>query len=145
MQLIWTSAEGSVNGKNDGKKARFDGRSEERFHGVIERALEVAEGDVGVDAEAFHLMKDGRVRCVLRVVAVDFAGDHDADRRRLLLHGAHLHGRCVRAEQESIAKRTALLVGDDECVLRVTRGMARRKIHGLEVVEVGFDFRANTD
>ena len=33
----------------------------------------------------------------------------------------------------------------DERVLRVARGMARREVHRLEVVEVGFDFRANAD
>src|SRR6185503_9351882 len=112
---------------------------------MVERALEVAEGDVCVDTEPFDLMEDRRVRGVLRVVAVDLAGDDDAYWRRLLLHGAHLHGRRVSAQKKSVAERTALLVGDDEGVLRVARGMARREVHRLEVVEVGFDFGADTD
>ena len=92
-----------------GEEARFDRRTEQRLHGVVERALQIAEGDVGVDAEAFDLMKDGRVRGVGGVVAVHLAGNHDAHRRRLLLHGAHLHGRSVGAQQQPVAQRLALL------------------------------------
>ena len=110
MQLICTSALGSVNGKNDGKKRVFTLEPKKRLHRVIERALEVAEGDVGVDAEAFDLVKDGRVRGVGGVVAVHLAGNDDAHRRRLLLHGAHLHRRSVGAQQQAIAQRLALLV-----------------------------------
>ena len=80
-----------------------------------------------------------------RVVAVHFAGNDDAHRRRLLLHGAHLHRRGVGAQKQAVAQRAALLVGDDQRVLRVARGMARRKVHALEVVEVGFDLRTNAD
>src|SRR5215475_5186164 len=39
-------------GEERGKEARFDARAEELLHGVVERALEVGEGDVGVNAEA---------------------------------------------------------------------------------------------
>ena len=112
---------------------------------MIERAFQVAEGDVGVDAEAFHLMKNRRVRSVLRVVAVNLAGDDDADRRRLRLHGTHLDGRRVRAQEETVAQGAALLVGDDERVLGIAGGMAGREVHPLEVVEVGFNFRADAD
>jgi hypothetical protein len=72
---------------------------------VVERALEVGEGDVGVDAEAFDLVEDGRVGGVGGVVAVDLAGDDDAQRRRLLLdHGADLHGRGVGAHEQAVAE-----------------------------------------
>ena len=145
MQLICTSARGLGEGKERRKEARFHRRAEQRLHGVVERALQVAEGDVGVDAEPLHLVKDGRVRGVGGVVAMDFAGNDDAHRRRLLLHGAHLHGRGVRAQQQAVAQRTALLVGDDQRVLRVARRMAGRKVHALEVVEVGFDFGTDAD
>ena len=86
-------------------------------------------------------MEDRRVRGVGGVVAVHLAGNHDAHRRRLLLHGAHLHRRSVRAQQQAVAQRAALLVGDHQRVLRVARRMAGRKIHALEVVVVGFDLR----
>ena len=85
------------------------------------------------------------MRGVLRFVAVHLAGDHDADGRRLLLHGAHLHGRGVGTQQQAIALGAAFLVRDDQRVLRVARGMAGREVHRLEVVEVGFDFGADAD
>ena len=73
-------------GFGEGEKRRaeagFDRRAEQRLHGVVERSLQVAEGDVGIDAEAFELMKDGRVRRVRRIVAVHLAGADDAHRRR---------------------------------------------------------------
>ena len=52
-------------------------------------------------------MEDGRVGCVGGVVAVDFAGDDDADGRRLLLHGADLDGRGVGAHQQAVAQGLA--------------------------------------
>ena len=98
-----------------------------------------------VDAEAFDLVKDRRVGGVLRVVAMHLAGNHDAHRRRLRLHGAHLHGRGVGAQQQAVALGAAVLIGDDERVLRVARGMAGREVHALEVVVVGFDLGADAD
>ena len=79
MQEICTSADGLGEGEEDGEEAGFDAGAEERLHGVVERALEVGEGDVGVDAEAFDLMEDGGVGGVGGVVAVDLAGDDDAE------------------------------------------------------------------
>ena len=57
----------------------------------------------GVDAEAFDLMEDGRVGGVGGVVAVDFAGDDDADGWRLRDHGADLDGRGVGTHQQAVA------------------------------------------
>ncbi len=94
---------GSVKGKNDGKKRVLTSRAEEGLHGVVECALEVGEGDVGVDAEAFDLMEDGGVGGVGGVVAVDFAGDDDADGRGLRDHGADLDGAGVGAHEEAVA------------------------------------------
>ncbi len=94
-------------GLGEGEEGReetgFDVAAEEGLHGVVERALEVGEGDVGVDAEAFDLMEDGGVGGVGGVVAVDLAGDDDADRRGLRDHGADLHGAGVGAHQEAVA------------------------------------------
>ena len=49
------------------------------------------------------------------------------------------------AQQEAVAQGTAVLVGDDQRVLRVARRMAGREVHALEVVEVGLDFGADAD
>ena len=57
-QLIMTSALGSVNGKNEGRKG-LHRRAEHRLHGVVERALEIAEGDVGVHARPSTWWKTG--------------------------------------------------------------------------------------
>ena len=144
-QLICTSADGLGEGEERREEARADGRAEELLHGVVERALEVGEGDVGVDAEAFELVEDGRVGGVGGVVAVHLAGDDDADGRRLLLHGADLHGRGVGAHEQAVAQGLALLAGDDEGVLGVARGVAGREVERLEVVVVGFDLGADAD
>ena len=96
-------------------------------------------------AEPFDLVEDRRVRGVERIVAVHLAGDDDAHRRRLLLHGANLHRRGVRAQQQAIARGLALLSGDEERVLRVARRMVRRKVQRLEVVVVGLDLGTFAD
>ena len=91
-------------GEEAGEEAGFDVGAEEGLHGVVERALEVGEGDVGVDAEAFDLMEDGGVGGVGGVVAVDLAGDDDADGRGLRDHGADLDGAGVGAHEEAVAR-----------------------------------------
>src|SRR5438105_9489423 len=48
-------------GKEAGIETRLHAGAEEFFHGVVERALEVAKSDVGVHSETFHLVEDGRV------------------------------------------------------------------------------------
>jgi hypothetical protein len=88
-------------GEEAGEEAGFDVVAEEGLHGVIERALEVGEGDVGVDGEAFDLMEDGGVGGVGGVVAVDFAGNDDADGWGLDDHGADLHRAGVGAHEEA--------------------------------------------
>ena len=125
MQLICTSALGSVNGKNDGKNRVLTAEPNSAFmawSSVPFRSLKVM---FGIHAQPFDLVKDRRVRRVRGVVAVHLAGNHDAHRRRLLLHRPHLHRRSVRAQQQPVAQRPALLVGDHQRVLRVARRMAR--------------------
>ena len=112
---------------------------------MVERALEIAEGDALVHAQPFELVKDGRVRRVGRVVAMHLAGDDETDGRRLLLHGADLHRRGVGAHEQAVAQRLALLSHDDERVLGVARGMVGREVQRLEVVVVGLDLGAGSD
>ena len=50
----------------------------------------------------------------------------------------------VRRSRRS-RERAAFLIGDDEGILRIARGMARREVHALEVVEVGFDLGTDAD
>jgi len=76
-------------------EARLHARSEKRFHGVVERALQIAERDVAVDRQPFDLMEDGRVRGVGCVVAVQLARTHHAHRRLHLFHRPNLHRRSV--------------------------------------------------
>src|ERR1035438_9258168 len=126
-------------------ETRLHRRAEQRLHRVVQRALQVAEGDVGVHRQAFDLVEYRRVGGVERIVAMHLAGDHDAHRRRLLLHGANLHRRSVGAQQQTIARGLALLAGDEQRVLRIARGMVRREVERLEVVVVGLDLGAFAD
>ena len=49
------------------------------------------------------------------------------------------------AQQQAVALRALLLVGDEERVLGVARGMVGRKVERLEVVVVAFDLGAFGD
>ena len=76
------SADGSVNGKNDGRNRVLVAGAEEPVGEVDQRRLEVDERDPLVHREPFDLGERRRVRRVERVVAVDHPGDHDPHRRR---------------------------------------------------------------
>ena len=110
-------------GEEAGKEAGFDGRAEEGLHGVVKGAFKVGEGDAGADAEAFDLVEDGGVSGVGGVVAVDFAGDDDAEGWVVGEHGADLDGGGVGAHEEAVAGGFGGLVGDLEGVLGVARGV----------------------
>ena len=55
------------------------------------------------------------------------------DRRLLLLHDPHLHGRCVGAKQNAIR--------DEERVVKRAGRMIGGRVQGFEVVVLGLDFR----
>src|SRR5215467_1074606 len=76
---------------------RSHARTEQGLHGMIERALQIAKSNVGVDRQALDLMEHGRMAGIGRIVAMHFAGNHEAYGRRRLLHGADLHRRRVGA------------------------------------------------
>ncbi len=145
MQLICTSALGSVKGKKDGKEARLHSRAEERLHRVVERSLQIAEGDIRIHAQALDLVEDGRMRRIGRIVAVNLARDHNTYRRRLQFHGADLYRRCVRPHQQPVPQRLALLARDHQRVLRIARRVVRRKIQRLEIVVIRLHFRTHAD
>ena len=79
---------------------------------------------------------------LVAVHAIDAAGRDDADRRLLLQHGAHLHGRGVRAQEQPLAVRLGC---EEERVVRLARGVAGREVEPREVVVVGLDVRAFGD
>ena len=106
-------------------------RPEQRLHRVIERAFQIAKRDVGVHCQSLDLMKHGRVTSIRRIVAMHLPWNHDANRRPHLLHGANLHRRSMRPQQQPLTLRLRLLIGDEERVLRVTCGMVRGEIQGL--------------
>src|ERR1700722_17012678 len=101
-------------GEEAGEESGLYIRTEERLHRVVERSLEIGEGNVRVNTKSFDLMKDRGVGGVCGVVAVDLAGDDDADRRSLGDHGADLHRAGVGAHEQAVAIGAGLLVGDDE-------------------------------
>ena len=87
-------------------------------------------------------MEDGGVGGVGGVVAVDFAGDDDADGRGLRDHGADLNRAGVGAHEEAVARGAGVLGGDLEGVLGVAGRVVGGEVEGFEVVEVGFDLGA---
>src|SRR5260370_478229 len=83
-----------------GPEACLYARAKKLLYKIIDGAGEIAEGDVGVDGQAFDLVKDEGVRGVGIVAAIDLAWDDHTHGRLLLLHGANLHGRSVGAKKE---------------------------------------------
>ena len=80
--VIANSTDGSVNGKNDGRKRALDVGAEQRVDERLDGAEQVAERDAVVDREPFDLVEHRRVARVERVAAERAAGRDDVDRRR---------------------------------------------------------------
>ena len=110
---------------------------------MLERALEVAEGDALVDHQALDLRELRQVRGVGDVAAVDLARRQDVDGRLLRLHGAHLHRGGLRAKKDvGLAGHRGGLPGevaDVEGVGRRARRVVRRRVQSGEVVVVQLD------
>ena len=74
MQLIASSADGSVNGKKSGRKrVRMRSSPKSAAHERLDRAEQVGEGDAAVDGERLDLVEHRRVAGVERLVAVGAA------------------------------------------------------------------------
>ena len=106
------------------------------FQELIDRSSQVRKTDVAVDHQPFDLMKHRRV-CEIRIAAINPPRTHDADRRRLALHGANLHRRSMGAQNMSGV--------DVERIVHRARGMVRGNIECFEVVIIVFDFRTFLD
>ena len=131
-----TSADGSVNGKYDGRSRILSGRSKKPFDELVQHRLHVGEAHALVDDQPLELVEHRRVRHV-GVAAIDAARRNHAQRRLVAHHGADLHGRRVRAQQPPVR--------EVERVVHRARRMIRRDIERLEVVPVVLDLGTALD
>ena len=84
------------------------------------------------------------MRGVRIIAAIDLAGNDDSHRRLKFFHGANLHRRSVRAQQQSWrAHRTKDV--DVKRVHVVAHGMKFGNVEGFEIVIRRFDFGAFDD
>ena len=129
---------------------REEGRAEAHRHVVdLEEGLaELFEhpahvGDIRrlVDDEAFDLMEHRRMGRVA-ILPVGLAGNDDADRRLLRLHGADLHRRGVRAQHLALALFVRL---EEEGVVHLAGRMTFGEVQRGEIVIVGLDIRTFGD
>ena len=79
---------------------RVSRSGEEGPQQVLQRALQVGEGQVLVDGEAFDLVEDEEVRGVDGVAPVAAAERDHVDRRIALFHLVDLRGGGLRAEDD---------------------------------------------
>ena len=121
-----TSADGSVKGKNEGRKRVLASGAEEAAHELADGRLEVREGDPLVHGQPFQLRKGGRVAGVVRVAPVHHPGDDHAHGRLERLHHVRLRRRGVRAQDDAL--------GQVEGVVHVGRGVVQRRVELAEVV-----------
>src|SRR5688572_16566851 len=115
-------------------EAKFYITSEQVFEDEFDRAFQVANSDTFIHIKPFDLVESRIVGGVGVVAAVNATWNDDADRRRLLLHDADLHGGSVRAQKPP---RLGLEI---ESVLRVPRRMIGRCVQRVEAMVFVFDF-----
>ena len=96
-----TSADGSVNGKYDGRKRMPSGRSKNCSHEAVQHRLQIREAHALVDDQPFDLVEHRRVGHV-RVAAIDAARHDHAQRRLVAQHARICTGEvCVRSSRPS--------------------------------------------
>ena len=125
------SADGSVNGKNDGRKRTFmSSRSKKLRRNSVNTPFRSANVTSLVDPQAFDLVEHRRMRRIA-VDAVHAARRDDLDRRRMRFHVADLDRRRVRAQHMPPL--------DVERVVHRARRMVLGRVERGEVVVVVFD------
>ncbi len=133
MQEIWTSAEGSVKGKKEGKK-RVLTREPKRAFMAWSRVPLRSEKVMSVStARPSTWWKMGEwvasaasLRWTLPGMTMRIGGG-------CCDHGADLDGRGVGAHEQAVAEGLGGLVGDDEGVLGVARGVVGREVEGSKL------------
>ena len=128
--------------------------AEHAFDEVVERALEVAEGDAAVDDQSLDLVELRQVAGVCRIGTVDATGSDHVDGRLLVLHGVDLDAGGLRAQQH-IGLAMSVLLGmgggtgrvilDVERIARRAARVVERRVERGEVIPAGLDLRAGLD
>ena len=121
---------------------------------VVERALEVAEGDALVHDEALDLVELRQVAGIGGVGAEHRARADHVDGRLLLLHGVCLHAGGLGAQQDvglaigvdlGVLERAGVVVLDVEGVTGASAGVVERGVERGEVVVARLDVGAVLD
>ncbi len=110
---------------------------------MIERGLEVHEGNAFVDGEAFDLRECRGMRWIEGILAVAHARDHASHRQLLVQQGADLHRAGVGTEQLASTPLTRKL-GEVEVerVVLVQRRMVVREVERVEIVPLALGLGA---
>ena len=136
-QHMSTSADGSVNGKYDGRSRICEVPLEERLEEPMQHRLHVGEADALVDHQALDLVKHRRVRHVMIAAIHASRRDHAPMAACAFSMRADLHRRGVRAQQPP--------VGEIEGVVHRARRVIGGDVERLEIVEVVFDLGTGRD
>ena len=119
--------------KEAGAEADAGLGAEEPAEEMHQNPLQVGEGHLLVNHEAFHLMEHRGMRGVGFVPSIACARHDHPERGSLRAHDADLDRRGVRPQESVVGQ------GEEQGVLRVPGGMIGGKVEGTEVVEVVFD------
>ena len=75
-------------------------RAVKLLYHLVQRALQIAHGDAAINGHALDLVEHGGMGGVHLILAVDAARRNDADGQGARLHGMHLHGAGLGAQQD---------------------------------------------
>ena len=121
-------------------------RAEHGNSQLVQHTLEIRHGQMLVYCERLALVEHRRMRGVKLVRAEHAAGRRDVQRNPAGEQGAHLIGRSLRAQHHVGPHEPRGILGlialDIEGVLHLAGGMVGAEVQGVEVVPLGFHFRA---
>ena len=87
--------------KITGTETRLHAGAKKLLHEIFDGAGEIAEGNIGIDGQAFYLMEHERMRGVGIVAAIHLARHDYAHWRLGFFHGANLYWRGVRTQKQT--------------------------------------------
>ena len=117
------------------------GHLEEGFGEIDQAAFEMAHMSVLIDHQPLDLMEHRRMGDV-GIAAIGAARRNDAVGRLTRFHGADLHRRGMRAQQQP---RAILALGEIERVVHLPGRMLGRDVEGGEIMEIVLDVRPLSD